>query len=206
MDILGKLFGGTARIKIMRLFLLNPELAFLNRDIAYRSKVSGSTVRRETGMLYSVGFIRYKRFFKERKPRINSKGKPGKKAVIGWQLDPAFPLLNQFYNLLSSSGPIKTEDIVTRCRRGGKVKLIIISGIFIHDPDSRVDLLIVGDRLKRGMLEQSIRLIEAEVGRELHYAVFDTKDFLYRHGMYDKFIRDILDYPHEKIFDKIGID
>jgi hypothetical protein len=36
-------------------------------------------------------------------------------------------------------------------------------------------------------------------GAELTYAVFDTKEFLYRLNMYDKLIRDILDYPHEVV-------
>jgi hypothetical protein len=54
-------------------------------------------------------------------------------------------------------------------------------------------------------LERAIRDIESEVGKELTYAAFKTDDFIYRLGMYDKFIRDILDYPHEKILDKIGI-
>ena len=205
MDILGKLFGGSARIKILRLFLLNPELPFRNQGIVRRSKVSVSTVRREIGLIYSIGFIKPKRFFIEKKSRLKN-GKPAKKAVMGWQLDINFPLLNPLYNLFSSTGPLKKEEIIQRVRRGGKLKIVIVAGIFIHNPDSRIDLLIVGDKLRRGMLEQSIRMIEADVGRELRYAIFDTKDFMYRLGLYDKFIRDVLDYPHEKVLDKVGID
>ena len=39
----------------------------------------------------------------------------------------------------------------------------------------------------------------------MRYAAFGTEDFAYRFGMYDKFIRDIVDYPHERLIDKIGI-
>jgi hypothetical protein len=42
-----------------------------------------------------------------------------------------------------------------------------------------------------------MRRLEAEIGAELVYAVFDTKEFIYRLNMYDKLVRDILDYPHE---------
>jgi len=64
----------------------------------------------------------------------------------------------------------------------------------------------VGDKLKRGAVDRVIKTMEAEVGRELVYAVFDTADFLYRLNAYDKFIRDVLDYPHEKIIDKLNFD
>lgn len=79
------------------------------------------------------------------------------------------------------------------------MKLIIISGIFIKNHDSRVDLLIVGDKMKRKKIEEGIKKIEAEIGIELVYAVFETKEFIYRLNMYDKLVRDILDYPHEVV-------
>ena len=51
--------------------------------------------------------------------------------------------------------------------------------------------------MKRGKIEEGIRKLEAEIGAELVYAIFDTKEFIYRLNMYDKLVRDILDYPHE---------
>jgi hypothetical protein len=47
--------------------------------------------------------------------------------------------------------------------------------------------------------------MEADIGKELSYAVCDTADFVYRLNAYDKFIRDVLDYPHETIVDKLGV-
>ena len=51
--------------------------------------------------------------------------------------------------------------------------------------------------MKRNKIEEGVKKIEAEIGTELSYAVFDTKEFIYRINMYDKLVRDILDYPHE---------
>ena len=45
--------------------------------------------------------------------------------------------------------------------------------------------------------------MEAEIGRELSYGVFETDDFRYRVSVCDKFIRDILDYSHKKILNKL---
>jgi hypothetical protein len=47
--------------------------------------------------------------------------------------------------------------------------------------------------------------MEAEIGKELRYAYFSTDEFRYRLSMYDKLIRDILDYPHRVLLDKLGI-
>ena len=68
-----------------------------------------------------------------------------------------------------------------------------------------MDLLVVGDNLKQGQLETTIKTIESEIGREIRYAVFETSEFNYRYSIFDKLIRDILDYPHEKIINKLGL-
>ncbi len=51
----------------------------------------------------------------------------------------------------------------------------------------------------------SLRANALQIGKELNYSVLPTKEFLYRLRMRDKFIRDILDYPHEKILNKLDI-
>lgn len=85
------------------------------------------------------------------------------------------------------------------------MKLILTAGVFQHDPESRVDILVVGDNIKQGMLVSAISALEAELGKELRYAAFETADFKYRLGVYDKLVRDILDYPHQKILNKLGL-
>ena len=66
-------------------------------------------------------------------------------------------------------------------------------------------MLVVGDRLKQAKLLSMMLSIEAELGKELRYAAFETTDFQYRLSIYDKLIRDILDCRHEKILNKLGI-
>ena len=53
--------------------------------------------------------------------------------------------------------------------------------------------------MKKSKIEEGIHRLEAEIGAEMVYAIFDTKEFLYRLSMYDKLVRDILDFPHEII-------
>ena len=83
--------------------------------------------------------------------------------------------------------------------------MLVISGAFVQRLDGPADLLIVGDDLKRNLIDQAIKNLEAETGRELVYAVFDTSDFMYRYHSSDRFIRDLFEFEHERLVDKIVI-
>lgn len=204
METLGKLFGSDARVKIMRLFILNAEATFDAIDIISRSKVSKKNLTREMRILESAGFVKGKSFFKESQKKVGKKIKVTKKRVSGWQLDYGFGHLKALRQLLVENSTFEHKDLVSRFRPLGKLKLIVVAGVFIKNPDSRVDLLIVGDALKKSAIENVLRALESEIGKELVYTMFTTDDFLYRLGMQDKLVRDILDYPHEKILDLTG--
>ncbi len=182
MEIFGKILGSPARVKIMRLFLLNKGKGFTNKAVAKRSRVNMGLVRRELKLLSSVNFI------KKRSPSSTE-----------WYFNPLFKYAKEFEELLVRSETINNETILGHLKNIGRVKLLIISGIFIKNENSRVDLLIVGDKMKRGKIEDGIHKLEALIGIELVYAIFDTKEFIYRVNMYDKLVRDILDFPHEVV-------
>ena len=164
----------------MRLFLLNKDKGFRSKDIAKRSRVSLDVVRRELRLLVSVNFI-----------------KKRSRASLDWYFNSLFKYAKEFEDLLVRSDSLNKEKLLDNFKNIGRIKLLIISGVFIKNNHSRVDLLIVGDKIKRGKIEGGIRKLEAEIGTELIYAVFNTKEFIYRLNMYDKLVRDILDYPHE---------
>lgn len=169
--------GSPARVKIMRLFLLNSESGFSNKEVAKKSRTSSPIARRELKLLASVKFIR-----KQRK---------------NWFFNPSFKYALEIKKLLAGSDDLDKKAILSNFNKAGKIKFLLVSGIFIKNKDSRVDLLIVGDKIKRKKVEEGIRKLEAEIGTELVYAMFDTKEFFYRLNMYDKLIRDIFDFPHE---------
>jgi hypothetical protein len=205
MEILEKLFGSAAKVKIIKLFLFNPEMAFDNSQTAERAKVSKAVVRREVANLEKIGFLKPRSYIKEIKRQKNRTIQIFRKRTSGWTLDPKFPYIEAIKAFLSNINPFKHKDIVDKISRAGKIQLLIISGIFIKNPDSRVDLLVVGDNLKQGQLDNIVGTIESEIGKEIRYAVFETSEFNYRHSMFDKLIRDILDYPHEKIINKLNL-
>jgi hypothetical protein len=100
---------------------------------------------------------------------------------------------------------MRRDEIANKFKHVGSIKLLVISGIFTQDKETRVDLLIVGDNLRKSSIESALHAVEAEVGKEISYAYFDTQEFLYRLDICDKFARDVIDYPHEKIINKLDI-
>ena len=179
------IFGGEAKVKMMRLFVFNPNLIFAPSEVSHRTKERPPKVRRELNNLSKAGLI--------------------KKRARGYFLNSTYPYLPAVEHFLVEAAPISEKVILKKLSRAGTLKLVLTAGVFIHNPDSRVDLLVVGDHLKQGMLISAISAIEAQLGKELRYAAFETADFSYRLGIYDKLIRDILDYPHKKVLNKLGI-
>lgn len=203
---LEKLFGSSARIKIIRLFLLNQDLLLSPKEISRRAKVNLTSARREISLLKKIDFIkqtmeRIDEIIKLKNGRIKNK----KKKIQGLKLNAFFPLLNPLKNLVLNTAPINRGKLAKMLNSAGRMKLIILAGIFIQSSDGKTDILLVGDSVRKGVLERILRTIEAEIGKELTYAVFNTNEFLYRLGMYDRFVRDILDYPHEKLVNKLNL-
>ena len=125
MEILGKILGSPSRVKIMRLFLLNKGQFFSAKDIAKRSRVTLEITRRELKLLHSVRF--------------------SKKRGTDWSFNSSFRYSREIEGLLITADTLGKEDILNNFKKVGKTKLLIVSGIFIKNKDSRVDLLIVGD-------------------------------------------------------------
>lgn len=204
MENLGKLFGSAAKVKIIRLFLLNQEHGFEVSDIADRSRLPAAAVRKELATLAAAGFVKKGSFIKEWTAKQNKKEVLKKKRVQGWFFRKEFKYKEALRDLVLDTEFVDLGDLAKKFKRLGKMKLVLAAGVFIKDPESRLDLLIVGDELRRQPIDTLIRMLEAEIGKELAYAVFDTPDFLYRANMYDKLVRDVVDAPYEKVID-VGI-
>jgi hypothetical protein len=194
METLSKLFGGQARVKIMRLFLLNKNKVFEVNDIASRSRVTKDNTRKEINALSAMDFIKEKTLVK-----AGSRG--SKKKVRAWQLNNMFQYLDAVRDLLVDPNLLLKDDLTQRFKPIGNIKLMIVSGVFIGNEKSRADVLLVCDKLKKNALPQVIKGLEAEIGKELDYVVMNTNEFKYRMEMYDKLVCDIIDLPHEKLID-----
>lgn len=203
MEILAKLFGNPNRVKSLRLFILNPDTVLTTKDVSRRSKMSAGSARKEVKVLAEVGFIHPKKQIVIK--LVGRAKKVVKKRMAGWELDRSFPLLNNLKLLLHTDLLYKEEVLARRFKRAGQIKFMAVSGVFLQDSNSRVDLVLVGTKLKKSVIEHAVHKLESEIGKELNYAVFDTPDFQYRVNACDKFVRDILDCPHHRIINKLAL-
>lgn len=123
---------------------------------------------------------------------------------VRYGLSKKFEYTAAMQNLLLNA-PKRAGDIVKRVRGTGTIRMIILSGIFMGEWEDRLDILIIGDRVKERMLRERIRGLEAEIGKEIRYALLTTERLNYRLNMNDKLVRDVLDYPHAIVLDKLNI-
>ncbi|MEX2405559.1 MAG: hypothetical protein WD579_03090 [Candidatus Paceibacterota bacterium] len=207
METLAKLFGGEQKVKILRLFLFNPDEAFDNDLVKEKTRVSIATVRKLTKAFEKIGLLKKRKFRKKVKKSRGRGRKPEWKTewVQGYVLDQSFPYLSMLHKMLVNNSPFTSKEIIKKFNNAGKIQLILVSGVFIQEWDARLDLMMVGKNLKTNSIDKTISIMESEIGKELTYAVFEESEFAYRLNVYDKLIRDVLDYPHEIIVDKMNL-
>jgi len=205
-EILGKLFGSSGRVKVIRLFLLNPRLIFTKKEISRKCKIGNDIAGREISFLRNIGLIKNKAETIGNLIKLkNGKMKKTKKKIEGLGLNEFFPLLNPLKGLIADAVSVNKEKIIKLIKSSGNIKLIIFSGIFTQTEKSEIDLLVVGEAVRRPALENILSKIETDTGHEIIYGLLNTKEFFYRFSMNDRLVREILDHPHEKALNKLDI-
>jgi putative transposon-encoded protein len=189
MEILDKLFGSASKVKIMKLFIFNPDHLFDSKAVTQRARLTPTQVRKELTVLTKIGLIK-------------QKGKSGHKI---YSLNEAFPYIRPLKELMTHTITISYDDIVKKIGRTCKLKSVVLSGLFINQLESRVDMLIIGNQFNRNALTKCMKNLEAEIGKELSYAILETEDFKYRVSVGDRLVRDILEYPHQIAYDRLGL-
>ncbi len=195
METLGKLFGGVGRIKLMRVFLMHPGDAFTIDELTKKTKIKRDTLKKDIVWLSATTLIK-------KQNRITKTLKNTKKTTPVFCLNPKCVFIDDIHAILSAKNENIPDTLKKRFAPSGTLELLIATGFFLPESASRIDLLIVGKKLKKQKIEEIIAKLESEIGRELTYAFFETPEFLYRAHMYDKLIRDVVDFPHIRIMDK----
>lgn len=198
-DPLEILFGSQARVKLLRFFLFNPSKEFTFDDISRRARLVRRTARTEMNALERAGVIKKKQIY------VDKDGKGKKVRVQGFALNKKFPELQALQTFLFETAPIDGKTVLKHLRTAGVIDFVCVAGIFVRDFEHRLDILMAMKKLPEKKVEAAIRGLESEIGIEIRFAAFDTETLLYRIGMYDKLTRDIFDFKHEILVDKVDI-
>jgi hypothetical protein len=198
-DPLTALLDTVARVRLVRMFVFNPSLDVSMNEVLRRAKLSQRAAKTELNQLERSGIIK-KKFIFEQIP-----GKEKRRRVVGYSLNRSCPIVVPLQTFLFDTAPINAKTLQRHLRGVGKIQVLVAAGAFLREFERRLDVLVAVEKLNAPKVESAIRNLEAELGVSIKYAAFTTDDLIYRIGMHDKLIRDIFDYPHELILDKVNV-
>lgn len=211
-----QLFGSKTRVKLLHLFMTNPNRSFYVREITRKIDEQINSVRRELANLLSVGVItsdtnnnrlyyevdqKYEHYdalasiFGGKKMKKPSTAK--KQTLAPAQVDNDEPS--------GSSNKIEetSNPLLEMFRKTGNLKVMLLSGQFTRDVSSGADVLLVGD-LNLSKVEKSISELEKSENKEIKYAVFSLDEFKYRKQINDRFIINIISSKKQVLLDADG--
>ncbi|MBA3046854.1 hypothetical protein KKC83_03580 [Patescibacteria group bacterium] len=205
--MLEKIFGSRARVKMLKLFLLHPNDKFFIRELSRKLKLQINSVRRELENLEKFGIL-----ISSPPPIAGEKQagektsdyKPANQEKKYFQANADFVLFEEVKALIIKAQILYERDFIDKLHKIGKVKLLILSGIFVNNYGAQTDLLIVG-RFHKNKFLRLIKELEQELGHEINFTLMDSKEFKYRRDITDIFLYEILENRKIVVIDDAGI-
>ena len=193
--MIDSLFGSKTRVKLLHLFLNNPEKSFYVREITRMIDEQINSVRRELANMVSVGIVQ--------QDAIDNK--------LYYSVNEDYPYIKPLAAIFSDKNTeggmgvvssVSWKDSLGRMRG---LRLAIISGKLVVGSSSSVDLLLVGDDMSAIAIKNLVKKIEKDRKIEINYAVISYDDFYYRMSVKDRFIMDIIRNKHSVLVDTENI-
>ena len=197
----------------MKLFLLNPTSKFYIRQLSRDLKLQLNSVRRELENLEKFGILTSDmKNEEEGKGKKEAPGRTTPEAMASargqekkyFRANPNFILFDEIKALIVKAQILYEKDFVRKLNSIGKVKLLVLTGIFVNNPNTLIDILIVG-KINKIKLIKLIRELEIELGKEINFTVFDNQEFKYRRDITDIFLYGILDGKNLVVIDEVGL-
>ncbi len=181
------LFGSKARSRLIRFFLLNPGAEFTTSEVSEKTLIARGEASRELVRLAKMRLV------------IEHTRK-GKKT---FSVNEDFPFYTELKSLVSKLNVHAQSQIFRKLKIVGEVKLVLISGLFLNYPKSKVDMIMVVNNVNRSKLKHAIAHLEAEVGKEIRFVLMNMEELHYRLNMLDRFFIEFLEAPYEEVANKV---
>src|SRR3990167_9416020 len=143
--MLEKLFGSKTRVKILKLFLIHPLDKYYIRQLSRDLKLQLNSVRRELENLENFGILTsdLKDRDGEALPKVKKEPATGQEKKY-YRANPNFVLFDEIKALIVKAQILYEKDFVRKLQAIGKIKLLVLTGIFVNNPNSLIDILLVG--------------------------------------------------------------
>ncbi|MFH0780252.1 MAG: hypothetical protein V1928_05380 [Parcubacteria group bacterium] len=181
-----QLFGSKTRVKIMRIFLENPDKKFFVRELTRLSDSLINSVRRELDNLIDLGLIKVQ----ELKPKESGEAK-GLNTKRYYHLNKKNLFHKDLLNLFNKGKLLVEKKFLDKIKALGEVKYVSLGGFFAEDDKAKTDILIIGT-LEREKAAEAFKKFEIQIGRPINYTILDEEEFKLRRDIADKFLSDII--------------
>jgi hypothetical protein len=172
--------------EVLSFFLAAPERSFSVLEISKRLGLAYLKAAHSLAKLATAGLLR-------------NFTKKGKKYYL---VNSRYKLLPEMKSYWIRSGPKYQDELFSAIRRLGKIKAAFLSGVFCGQQNLPVDLLLVGKANLR-KLSDFLKATQKLMGQEINYSIMTVDEFIQRRDTFDRFIKDIFDYPHLTVVDTL---
>ncbi len=198
MAMLEHLFGSKTRVKLMMLFLNQPEEAFFIRELTRKINTQINAVRREIENLSRLGLII------EMEEADNGQAKrPGLKRKY-YKINVNFPLLQEIKALMIRSHLLMEKTLHREIASIGNVEYLAFMGTFLGQKDP-VDLFIVGT-VDADKMQQLINKAERDMNVQINFTCLSPQEFAYRREITDRFLISVLNGNKCVAIDKLNLE
>lgn len=185
------LFGSKTRVKLLHLFLNNPDRAFYVREITRKIDEQINSVRRELANMLSIGIIKSENSNNRLYYEINQE-------YVHYE-----PLRAIFGNSELASEAVKAvdgNDWKKRFKALGDVRVALLSGQLVRGSTSDLDVTLAGN-INKTQAKKFIKELEDDESKSLNYTVMSYEDFYYRLSIKDRFVTSIIGGKHTVLAD-----
>ncbi len=184
--MLNHLFSSKTRVKLLTLFLKNPQKAYYVRELTRKIQERINSVRRELENLTKLGLI----------STLSSKSKKQRKKY--YQVNDSFILFEELRSLILKAEILSPTKLRKQIEKLGRIKLAMLTKSILQPASREVDLLLVG-KISRPRLDKFIKKFQRDQAREINYTVMDRGEFEDRKRLKDGFLEKILANEYMKI-------
>jgi hypothetical protein len=120
-----------------------------------------------------------------------------RRAIQYYYLNPKHKFYPQIHERLLRRGQKYEDELFVAIRKMG-AKGAYLSGLFVGKPELPADILLIG-KFEDKKLRNFVEACELMLGQEVNYCVMDEEEFKFRRNTFDRFIKDIFDYPYIEV-------
>jgi hypothetical protein len=199
--LLEQLFGSKTRVRLMRLFLDNPEAKYYVRELTRRIGAQINAVRTELLKLKALDLV--VEVDEDGQPAAANSGRGDSRQKRFYQLNTDALIYPELKALFLKSRVLLEKDLVRKLSAAGSISYLALTGLFVGEENAPTDLLVVG-RIRKEKLAKLITGFEHELGREINYTALSPQEYRYRKEMTDRFLFSILESKKLTVIDTLN--